>query len=174
MPPVRELTGDRVQGEAQTQHGDGSVLEGWITAYSHRILQSIHCMSVSLSSIRGLLCSDINKAPELFTANQKWRQLKAYNLGYDLQYSLRDQPILAKKKMPWATIMNTWFVKATRLMVSSIMSDSGCLYMVPCFDFHINNYIMHLKTSGWLADLMYVKTIQSVDMHWNRSYYRIT
>lgn len=38
--------------------------EGWVTACPHRILQPIHCMSVSLSSISGMLCSNTNQAPE--------------------------------------------------------------------------------------------------------------
>ena len=46
---------------------------------------------------RGMFCRDTNQAPELFIANQNSRQFKAYNFG-DLQYSLREQPILAKKK----------------------------------------------------------------------------
>lgn len=45
-----------------------------------------------------MFCNGTNQAPETFIANQKSRQLKAYNLGFDLQYSLREQPNQAKKK----------------------------------------------------------------------------
>lgn len=98
--PVRELTRERVQGEVQTQHWNYSVPEVWITACSHQILQPLHGMSLFLSSSNE--CFAVTQIKFLNSSLQikKLRQLKAYNLGYDLQYSSRERPFLAKKKCP--------------------------------------------------------------------------
>lgn len=64
----------------------------------HTEFCSLHGMSPPFLH-QEVFCNGTNQAPEIFVANQKLRELKAHHLGYDLQYSLREQPIQAKKKI---------------------------------------------------------------------------